>query len=464
MIFNNLHRYGNKIALISDREKISYNKLISLARKIQINKNKLILILSDNNIETLILYIASIRSKSSVYLVDFKCDDKFLKKTIDLYQPEFIAFPKYRKIDNNNYKKYKNFRTYKIIKIKNQSRNLINDNLAILLTTSGTTGTQKLAKLSYKNITSNAQSIVKYLNLNYSDCSITTLPIYYSYGLSVINSHLYSGAKIVLNKLSILENEFWNKIRKLNITNFSMVPFFFDIIKRLNFDKYKIEKLKFVTLAGGKLDKKNEAYFNDFFFKRKIKFIKMYGATEASPRISYLKPRYNKIKIGSIGKAIPKGKLLIKDKNGKNINKPNVVGEISYIGPNIFMGYSFSRKDLLADKTPNFLNTGDLGYFDKDGFFYITGRKKRFAKIFGHRINLDEIEQMNKELGFINAVISDDKKIFVFLKKKDQKKSTKKILEKIKINSSYIKFIYLNKFPINQSSKINYEKLKSIYK
>ena len=463
MIFDSLNKYKNNIAIINQQEKITYNLLNDLTEKINFGQNKLILILSDNNIETVILYVSAIKSKSSVYLIDNKCDDKFLNRTIKSYKPDIIAFPKKKNINNKGYYSTSTFRGYIIKNKKNKNKKYPNKNLALLLTTSGTTGTQKLVKLSYKNISSNASSISQYLGLTRNDCSITTLPIFYSYGLSVINSHLYSGSKIILSKSSILESNFWKCVKRFRVTNISMVPFFFDILKKINFDRYGIKTLRFVTVAGGKLDLVSEKYFNKFFFKRKIKLIKMYGATEASPRISYLKPKFNNKKIGSIGKVIPGGNLHIEDKKGKKILKPHITGYITYSGPNVFMGYSFSRDDLITDDTPKYLNTGDLGYFDKDGFFFITGRTKRFAKIFGHRINLDEIENTNKALGFQNATISDDKKIIIFLKKKDKNKSTKKVLENININSAYVKFVYISKFPVNSSNKINYEKLKSIY-
>ena len=188
----------------------------------------------------------------------------------------------------------------------------------------------------------------------------------------------------------------------------------------------------------------------------------MYGSTEASPRMSYLNPRYNFSKLGSIGKAIPGGKLHLKDDNDKKIEKTDTIGQIIYKGPNIFMGYANSRKDLETDETPKELNTGDLGYYDKQNFFYLVGRKKRFAKIYGHRVNLDEIEKMIKKYGFENAVVSNDKKIQVFLKKNDQLKIADILNRELKINKSFLEFIFVKDLPINKSGKINYEKLKRL--
>ena len=286
--------------------------------------------------------------------------------------------------------------------------------------------------------------------------------MFYSYGLSVINSHLYSGGKIILSNLSLFDKIFWADLEKFRVNNIATVPFFFDIFKKLKVEKFNFKYLKYITVAGGALDKTNELYFNKLFKKKGVDLIKMYGSTEASPRMSYLNPRYNFSKLGSIGKAIPGGKLHLKDDNDKKIEKTDTIGQIIYKGPNIFMGYANSRKDLETDETPKELNTGDLGYYDKQNFFYLVGRKKRFAKIYGHRVNLDEVEKMIKKYGFENAVVSNDKKIQVFLKKNNQLKIADILNRELKINKSFLEFIFVKNLPINKSGKINYEKLKRL--
>ena len=433
-MFDNLKNFKNKTAIIYKNKSLTYLQLDRITKKKIFKKNRLVLILADNNIETLLLYISTIRSNSCVYLVDINSDEDFLLKTLKLYNPEYVAVSKNKKFQNNSYKNYSDFKNYQIFKVKKETTYKIHKNLRILLSTSGTTGSQKLAKISNKNILSNTKSICKYLKL-FNDCSITTLPIFYSFGLSIINSHLYSGSKIILSNDTILQKEFWNKIKVHKVTNFNCVPFFFEILKKIKFEKFELKSLKFITLAGGKLNIYDEKYFNDLLKSKKISFVKMYGSTEASPRISYLNPKFNSKKIGSIGKAIPGGKLFIINNKNVMIKKPNVNGEICYKGPNVFMGYANSMQDLSTDNTPNYLKTGDIGFFDKDNYFFITGRKKRFAKIFGLRLNLDDIENMIKDLNFNNAVISNDSKLIIFLKSEDKKKSVNQILDKIKLNN-----------------------------
>ena len=461
-LFDCIESYDTKIALTSQNETITYKELISCARSLPIKKNELVLLFCNNDIESIVIYVASLIRKSPIYLIDANTSKNFYEKTVINYEPEIIVIAKSKEFKNKNYFKFEFFKEYVFYKKKKFKKNIINKNLSILLTTSGTTGTQKLAKISHKNILKNTISIKKYLKINKDHTTITTLPMFYSYGLSVINSHLYSGGKIILSNLSLFDKIFWADLEKFRVNNIATVPFFFDIFKKLKVEKFNFKYLKYITVAGGALDKTNELYFNKLFKKKGVDLIKMYGSTEASPRMSYLNPRYNFSKLGSIGKAIPGGKLHLKDDNDKKIEKTDTIGQIIYKGPNIFMGYANSRKDLETDETPKELNTGDLGYYDKQNFFYLVGRKKRFAKIYGHRVNLDEVEKMIKKYGFENAVVSNDKKIQVFLKKNDQLKIADILNRELKINKSFLEFIFVKNLPINKSGKINYEKLKRL--
>ena len=144
----------------------------------------------------------------------------------------------------------------------------------------------------------------------------------------------------------------------------------------------------------------------------------MYGATEASPRISYL-PHISALdKCGRIGISIPGGEILLRNDNGEIIKKPGIVGELEYHGLNVAMGYANNGEDLIKpDEWNGVLRTGDLAKMDHDGFFYIVGRKKRIIKLHGNRINLDEIEQRLSE-NFPNddfACTGNDNMIHLFI-------------------------------------------------
>lgn len=189
----------------------------------------------------------------------------------------------------------------------------------------------------------------------------------------------------------------------------------------------------------------------------------MYGQTEASPRISYIKNE-NIIKYqGSIGKPIDGVKMWIENKNSKKIFKPNVKGEIFISGENIMMGYSSSVEDIKItniSKKKLKLNTGDIGYFNEDGFFYITGRSSRIVKIYGNRIDLNEIERKMK--GFflnVTCINKNDNLVVFFHKKLSKKKVESKLYEVIKLNLNKVKFIKIKNIPMTKNKKIDYKKL-----
>ena len=276
----------------------------------------------------------------------------------------------------------------------------------LLMSTSGTTGSPKFVRQSYSNIIFNTRSIVKYLNIKIKDVTITSLPFSYVYGLSVINSHLFSGATIVLTNKSIIEKDFWQLVKKYKVNNFFGVPYSYSIIERVGY-KNLSNNFKYSTQAGGKMNHELIRKIIKMYKKKKIKFIQMYGSAEATSRMSYLSWSNAQKKIGSIGKPIPGGKFFLKDYNGLIINKINKIGELVYKGKNVCLGYAKNYKDLnLSDLNKGTLFTGDTAYRDRDGFYFIIGRKNRYTKIFGIRINLAELETLFLKKG-IDVVLKE---------------------------------------------------------
>jgi acyl-coenzyme A synthetase/AMP-(fatty) acid ligase len=239
------------------------------------------------------------------------------------------------------------------------------------------------------------------------------MPAGYSYGLSILNSHLKSGAKIILNNNSVIEKIFWNKINKFKVSSFGGVPELYEFLKRIDFKKYVSKNLKYLSQAGGKMDERTLRYFGNICKINKIKFYVMYGQTEASPRISYLEWKYFFSKINSIGKPLKGYKLKIIKKN-KEIKKPNITGEIVLYGDSVCLGYAKNLNDLKkGDVNKKVLYTGDLGFRDKEGFIYLSGRSKKIVKIFGKRYDLLEIENYLKKSNIKAKCRLEDKKISI---------------------------------------------------
>ena len=276
--------------------------------------------------------------------------------------------------------------------------------LRVLLSTSGTTGSPKLVRLSEENVRSNAVSIARYLGLGDTERAIASLPFHYSYGLSVLNSHLVSGGAVVLPPESLMRPSFWETFEAEGCTSFAGVPYSYALLERTGWDRRELASLRTMTQAGGRMDPGAVRGVASELRSRGARLFVMYGQTEATARIAYVPPERLAEKPGSIGLPIPGGALGVES------------GELVYRGPNVMLGYAESDADLArGDDLGGVLRTGDLGHRDEDGFFFVTGRAKRFAKVNGLRVNLEEIESVLRADGPAAVVGHDEQALVVFL-------------------------------------------------
>lgn len=267
--------------------------------------------------------------------------------------------------------------------------------LALLLSTSGSTGSPKLVRQSQSNVLSNAQAIARYLNIGPEDRPVTSLPLHYTYGFSILSSHLQAGATLLVTERSVMEKPFWTFFDEAGATSLAGVPYTYQMLKRLGFLRRAHGALRTLTQAGGKLSDALVREFAEFAARSGIDFYVMYGQTEATARMSYVPAVRALEKAGSIGVAIPGGELFLADPAGREIIATDVQGELGYRGPNVTMGYAEQRADLSrGDERQGSLLTGDLALRDADGYYYITGRLSRMAKLFGKRVSLDDLEQI----------------------------------------------------------------------
>jgi acyl-coenzyme A synthetase/AMP-(fatty) acid ligase len=452
----NFTNYQSNIALISDTRELTYQDIESEFLKIKdiIDNRCLVFLVCTNSIESIISYISILKSGSVCMLVS----DIELENLIDKYQPKFIFCPKE---SNFKGKITKEIYDYKIIRTNYDSSYEINDQLAILLTTSGSTGSPKFVKISYDNLISNTNSIISYLNMDSSHRAITTMPMNYTYGLSIINTHLSKGASLVITDASLMNRNFWNLLKEKKVTNFGGVPYIYEILKKLRFEQMELPHLKYMTQAGGKLKEDLVLDFHINCKNKGIEFIVMYGQTEATSRMSYLPSQNLPLKVGSIGIAIPNGTFYLQDDKGNKIEECFKSGELIYKGQNVSMGYSESFLDLTHNDINNgLLYTGDLAHVDEEGFYFIVGRKNRFIKIFGNRVNLDEIENIIKKLGYECACTGIDDKINIYLVDKVEGSSLlHQIMEMTTLHKSAFNNININIIPRNNAGKILYYKL-----
>lgn len=432
-------KFGNKTAVITDDgEELTYAQLDALT-KVDVPRG-LVFCLCENNLSSLIGYLTCIQSSLPVVLLDATKPKETIEDLIQTYKPEYIW-------DGS-------------LKATGLKGNSINEKLALCLTTSGSTGSPKLVRLSSESILSNAKSIAQYLEITENERPITTLPMYYSYGVSVINSHLIQGATILLTSHTYAQREFWNFIKDYKATSLPGVPYTYEILKKLRFFRMNLPDLTTLTQAGGKLNPDMAKEYIDFAKASGKKFIIMYGQTEASPRMSYLPWESASEKYSSIGIAIPGGKFTIDGSNGQ----PNVDGELIYEGPNVSLGYAENRSDLAkGDENKGVLHTGDVAHVDEDGFYYITGRLKRFVKIWGNRCNLDAVEQIAKTVTPNCACVGVDDRITIFVTEDGKEQS---IIDQLSyqtgLNSRAFEVKFIETIPKNEAGKIQYASLNKL--
>lgn len=455
--------YAKNKAIITDRgETMTYSDLHLFADQLlnHIEKRSLIFCLCSNTIGSLIGYFTFIKNGIVPVMLDEKTDSALLNNLIRVYNPNYLWISDYLRESYPGNKIVFSQHNYSLVLLNEKSVKL-NDQLGLLLTTSGSTGSPKLVRLTYENIKANAQSIALYLKLNSNERPISTLPMHYSYGLSVINSHLISGATILLTDKSIVQKEFWLFAREQKATSMAGVPYTYEMLKQLRFFRMSLPDLRVMTQAGGKLSGNLVKEFVDNSIQNGKKFIVMYGQTEATARMSYLPFDSAIEKFNSIGIAIPGGIFKLIDEEGNQILESYKDGELIYLGKNVSMGYADCKEDLTkGDENNGILHTGDIARRDHDGFYYITGRKKRFIKIFGNRVNLDEAEQLIKEITPSCACVGVDDKMLIYITDNEKTEQIRALLsEKTGINIKAFVVEVIPEIPKNSSGKVLYANL-----
>lgn len=467
--YDNLEKYAMNEALIENTGKrVTYAQLDCLTNEIgnQMETRKLIFIFCTNTIGSVAGYVASLKYKVVPLLLKADMEKGLRINLLQIYQPSYVYIPVNMKEEFVDACLLWEKLGYCLMKTNYVQEITLHPDLGLLLTTSGSTGSPKLVRQSYINIQANAESIASYLEITEKDRPITTLSMNYTYGLSIINSHLLSGAAILLTDNTLMERSFWDFFKKEDASSFGSVPYTYEMLKKLNFFKMDLKSLQTMTQAGGKLSPELHREFADFARKQNKRFVVMYGQTEATARMGYLPWDKATEKYGSMGIAIPGGELWLQDSEGNKICKPQITGELVYKGDNVTMGYAECITDLAkGDERHGILNTGDMAVMDQDGYFYIVGRKKRFLKIFGNRVNLDEAEQMLKIQypDYECACTGTDDKLYIFTTctmAEVQLQMKHFLSNKMKLHISAFIVKYLEVIPKNESGKVAYRSLK----
>lgn len=399
---------GDRVALIAEHETLSYSALVQRidrfteglrARLPHHLPRPLVLLEAANELDSIVAYLACLRAGWPVTLVA-EGQGSLTSGIASTYQPNVIFHRAGARWQTS---------------LASPEPASMHAELAVLLSTSGTTGAAKLVRLSAANLQANASAIVTYLELSPDDRAATTLPYHYSYGMSVLHTHLLAHASLVLTTASLVDAEFWPLARRHAVTSLALVPTQFELLEKISFSRQHLPTLRYITQAGGKLDGRLAADFARRATAGGFKFFIMYGQTEAGPRMSYVPPEHAERWHHSVGRAIEGGAFRLLDPAGVEITQSGKPGELVFEGPSVMLGYALARADLNAPAGPPILKTGDIAERLENGYFKITGRSSRFIKLFGLRISLDEVENGLRAQGQRAYVSGFDERLVVFL-------------------------------------------------
>lgn len=378
-LIDRMTAFGDRLAVATDTETLTHRELAGRSADATAAlgaERKLVLLETTNTVPSLVAYLGALGGGHVAIPVPPAADHTAL---LDTYDPDVV-------VDS----------TGAIHHRRDQARHRLHPDLALLLSTSGSTGSPKLVRLSADNLRCNTAAIAEYLRIAETDRAATTLPMSYCYGLSVLHSHLWQGAAVVLTDLSVADEEFWALFTHHGATSFAGVPYTFELLDRVGFDAIELPTLRYITQAGGRLSPESVRRYAGLGAQRGFEFVVMYGATEATARMAYLPPELAGELPDAIGRPIPGGSFTLAPLDG--FSEPDV-GELIYHGPNVMMGYAHSPTDLAAGAQLAALRTGDVARHLGEDLYQVIGRLGRFVKLYGLRIDLQRVESLVAEHG-----------------------------------------------------------------
>jgi acyl-CoA synthetase (AMP-forming)/AMP-acid ligase II len=399
---------SDEILILSRNSSCTYREtwsdVIRTSRWIQnsIGMDKRIGILADNSTFFIKAYAGIIHSGNTAVIIDTKSSPKDIEHILTLCSISIVFADK--KYEPMLEKARVISSELPVISDGGQSypSRIPKDECAVIIFTSGTTGIKKGVMLTHNNLIANTSSILQYLNLSSDDRMMVVLPFFYCYGASLLHTHIRVGASLVLDNSPFLGGAL-NGINDLQCTGFAGVPSTFLImVHKTPFLSMDFPSLRYFTQAGGHLACSVIHEIARTFPEKK--FFVMYGATEATARLSYLPPELLFEKPDSIGKGIPGVTLEVRGEDGKIVN-PGEVGEIAASGENIMAGYLGEPEETARVIKDGWYYTGDLATVDNEGFIYIVGRKGTFIKSAGFRVSPQEIEDVIMQVDNVGTCV-----------------------------------------------------------
>lgn len=438
-LFAGLRRHGDAPALLTGDGELSYADLadrVDAAAAALGTTRRLVLVAGRNDVDTVVALVAAQAAGHPVLLTPPGAAADAL---VAAYDPDVVHDPGAHGPGWHE--------------VRPGSRHALHRDLALLLSTSGSTGSPKLVRLSRDNVASNARAIADYLGLTAGDRAVTTLPLHYCYGLSVLHSHLAVGASVVLTELSVVDPCLWDLVARTDVTSFAGVPHTFDLLEASGFAERDLPRLRYVTQAGGRLDPDRIRAYAALGEARGWDFVTMYGQTEATARMAYLPPHLARSHAGSIGVPVPGGSFRFEPVAEAGPG----VGELVYSGPNVMLGYAGSPAELARGREVTELRTGDLARRRDDGTYTWVGRRSRIIKLFGVRLDLDELERgLGEVAGGDVRVVGTDSGLHAFVTcPRDRAPARAALLARTGLPGHVVNAAVLAELPRTSSGKID---------
>jgi len=404
----------NIVAVTEAGDEVTYGELAEHCDRLykHLEPRSLLLCLCDNDLASLVGYVSCLNHNVVPIMLKADIEPEVLAHFIKQYAPSYLYLPSERVGDVSGDVFYSDL-DYALVKTPMDAAPILHDDLALLLTTSGSTGSPKLVRLSYKNIQSNTDAIIDYLELDSTERAITTLPMNYTFGLSVINSHLQAGASLALTNKGLMQKEFWEQLKTQHVTSLSGVPYTFDMLHKMRLMRMELPHLKTLTQAGGKLSLKLHEAFAAWAQEQGKRFIVMYGASLFQAVVLHLAKQIANSSITVT--MLPWGMLTLQMTLPKVTN-----GKVCCIR-------AISRHN---------------------------------------RVNLDETERLIQNAFSLSdcACAGVDDKMYIFMTDDSYKADIKAFLvARTSLNPIAFKFVILDAIPHNDSGKVNYGELAQHY-
>lgn len=458
---------SESVALIDDEgNHLSYGELAALMDTVgtQVAPRSLVFQLCKNTVGSVVGYLGFIEHDAVPVTLNAKIDQELLGSLLDIYTPAYIWTPT-EETSRFDFEKVYECYGYALLRT---GYNLypLDAQLQLCMTTSGSTGSPKLVRYKKGNLEANAKNVAIAFGWTKEERPVCDLGMQYTMGLNVINTHLYVGATVLLTTYNLMSGDFWDYIRKEKATNFTGVPFSYEIFRRLHFERMDLPDLQTLSQGGGKLTDTMFRQLAEYADKTGKRFIASFGTTETSARMACLPAELALIKTGSIGRAIPEGELFLIDENGTVLTDSVAEGEMCYKGPNVTMGYAVCKEDLKkGDEFQGVYHTGDLARRDEDGCYYVTGRLSRFLKLLSYRVSLDQSERMiQQEFNIECACSGNDQRMNIYITDGSKKTDVIEFIsQKTGLFKSLFKVFVISEILRNDSGKVQYKALDSKY-